>query len=111
MSALPIMNGLGNVVDKITNMTGQAAVTMKQIGNMGTQLDQIAKIVGLVRNGGNPMELITTFAQSNPQAQQMMQSLNGKSESELKSYAENMAKSYGTDINTVMQKIGLNMPR
>lgn len=102
--------GIGNAIDGLTNMAGEVAGTMRQIGDMGTQLDQIRKLVGLVRNGGNPMSLIQSFAQSNPQANQMMQALNGKSPDELKAYAENMAKSYGTDLNTVMQQIGLNMP-
>lgn len=109
------MNGLfgniGGMIDNISDMAGQAAMTMKEIGNMGTQIEQLTKMVSIVRKGGNPMELITSFAQQNPQAQQMLSQLQGKSPDELRAYAENMAKSYGTDLNAVAKQLGIQMPQ
>ena len=110
MSIFP-MNGLNNAIDRISDMAGQAAGMMREIGDMGNQIDQLTKIVNIVRKGGNPMELITSFAKQNPQAQQMMGQLQGKSPDELRAYAENMARSYGTDLNTVAKQLGIQMPQ
>lgn len=109
MSLLP-MGGINNAIDRISGLAGQAAGAMKEIGQLGTQIDQLTQIVSLVRKGGNPMELISSFAANNPQAQQMMGQLQNKSPDELRAYAENMARSYGTDLNTVMRQIGISMP-
>lgn len=95
-----------NLKGGIQNAVG----TMKQMGQMANQIEQIQKIVSLVQGGGNPMELISSFAQQNPQAKQMMGNLDGKSPSELKAYAENMAKSYGTTLDEVAKKIGISLP-
>lgn len=107
------MNGLNfNAIGgNLQNMVGNAVGAMKQMGEMATQIEQIQKIVGLIQNGGNPMELLTSFAQKNPQANQMMGNLSGKSPDELRAYAENMAKSYGTSLEEVAQKIGLTLPK
>lgn len=96
----------GNLQNGISNVMG----TMKQMGEMANKFEQIQKIVRLVQNGGNPMELLSSFAQKNPQAEQMMNNLNGKSPDELRSYAENMAKSYGTSLEEVAKKIGISLP-
>ena len=109
MSAL--FGNLGGMVDRITGVVGQAAGMMKEIGDMGTELGMITQMVNVVRKGGNPMQLITGFAAKNPQAQQMLGNLKGKSDAELKQYAENMARSYGTDLNTVFSQLGMQMPQ
>lgn len=99
---------LGGIIDNIGGTIDSVAGTMRQIGDMGTQLQQIKNIISFARKGGDPMNMIQSFAQNNPQAKQMLQNLNGKSPDELKAYAENMAKSYGTDINSVIKSLGIN---
>ena len=106
-----LFGGLDGMIDNISDMAGQVAGTMREIGEMGTQIQQLTKMINLVRKGGNPMELITSFAQQNPQAQQMLSQLQGKSPDELRAYAENMARSYGTDLNTVAKQLGIQMPQ
>ncbi len=98
-------------MNSIGNLFGNAVGAMQQVGRMGDQLSQIKQIVSIVNGGGNPLQLISSFARKNPQAGQMMQNLNGKSEAELKVYAENMAKSYGTSLDEVFSKIGMTPPR
>ena len=106
-----LTGNLNGMIDRLEGMVGQAAGTMKQIGDMGSQLGTIQQMVSVVRHGGNPMQLISSFVKQNPQAQQMLGNLQGKSDAELRQYAENMAKSYGTDLNTVFQKLGMQMPQ
>ena len=99
-----------NIMDNLRGGMQNAVGTMKQMGQMANKIEQIQKIVSLVQGGGDPMELISSFAQNNPQAKQMMGTLDGKSPSELKAYAENMAKSYGTTLDEVAKKIGISLP-
>lgn len=87
-----LLDGLGGMMDRLEGMAGQAAATMKQIGDMGSELGTISQMVSIIRHGGNPMQLITAFANKNPQAQQMLGNLQGRSDAELKQYAENMAR-------------------
>ena len=87
-----LLDGLGGMMDRLEGMAGQAATTMKQIGDMGSELGTISQMVSIIRHGGNPMQLITAFAKKNPQAQQMLGNLQGRSDAELKQYAENMAR-------------------
>lgn len=106
-----LFSGFDGVIDNLSDMASQVAGTMKEIGDMGSQIGQLTQIIKLVRKGGNPMELIASFAQQNPQAQQMMSQLQGKSPDELRAYAENMARSYGTDLGTVAKQLGIQIPQ
>lgn len=99
-----------NIMENLRGRMQNAVGTMKQMGQMANQIEQIQKIVSLVQGGGDPIELISSFAQKNPQAKQMMGTLDGKNPSELKAYAENMAKSYGTTLDEVAKKIGISIP-
>lgn len=107
MSGGPNLNGM---MGNLQQAMGKAVGAMKQMGQMAQQIEQLQQIVSLVHRGGNPMELLGSFAQRNPQAGQMMQNLNGKSPDELRAYAENMAKSYGTSLDEVAQKLGITLP-
>lgn len=101
---------LNGVRGNLQNIMQNAVGTMKQMGQMANQIEQIQKIVALVQHGGNPMELLSSFAQQNPQAGQMMENLNGKNPDQLRVYAENMAKNYGTSLEEVAKKIGVTLP-
>lgn len=107
MNGGPNLNGMmGNLQQAMGNAVG----AMKQMGQMASQIEQIQKIVALIKGGGNPMELLGSFAQQDPQANQMMQNLGGKSPEELRTYAENMARSYGTTVDEVAKKLGITLP-
>lgn len=101
---------MGAMMGNLQNVMQNAVGKMKQMGEMANQIEQIQKIVGLIRNGGNPMELISAFAKQNPQAEQMMTTLDGKSPDELRAYAENMARSYGVNLADVAKSLGITLP-
>ena len=67
-------------------------------------------LIGLVRNGGNPQAMLNQIAQTNPQVRQAMQMMQGKSSSELRQMAMNMAKEQGVNINDFLRQIGVNIP-
>lgn len=102
--------GINTLMGNLQQAMGNAVGAMKQMGEMANNFEQVQKIVSLIQRGGNPMELLASFAQQDPQAGQMMQNLNGKSPDELRSYAENMARSYGTSLNEVAQRLGITLP-
>lgn len=49
---------------------------------------------------------INRIMSRNPQARQMYETLKGKSESELKQYAENVAKEKGIDLRSFLGQYG-----
>lgn len=67
-------------------------------------------MINLARNGGNPMQLMQQMARSNPQVNQVMQMINGKSPQQLRTMCENMCKERGTSIEQVAQQMGIPIP-
>lgn len=64
-------------------------------------------LVNLARNGGNPMMLMHQMVGQNPQMQQAMSMIQGKTPEQLKQMAENMAKERGMTVEQVAKHIGL----
>lgn len=69
------------------------------------------QMINIARNGGNPMQLMQQMARSNPQVNQVMQMMNGKSPDQLRQMASNMAKERGMDLNQVAQQLGITLPK
>lgn len=64
----------------------------------------------------NPMQMIQRIKQSNNSQQisklnQAMQMVNGKSESQVRQIAENMARERGVDLNQLAGQMGIKLPR
>lgn len=64
-------------------------------------------IINFARNGGDPMMLMQQMAGRNPQMQQAMSMIRGKSPEQLRQMAENMAKERGLTVEQVAKNIGL----
>lgn len=67
----------------------------------------LMELVNLARNGGNPMMLMQQMTGRNPQMQQAMSMIQGKTPEQLKQMAENMAKERGMTVEQVAKNIGL----
>ena len=52
---------------------------------------------------------INNMINSNPQARQLYESLRGKSNDELKQYAQNVAQSKGIDLSQFMSQYGIKI--
>lgn len=70
----------------------------------------LASLIGLIRNGNSPQAVITQLAETNPQAQQVVKMMRGKSPEQLRQMAINMAKEQGVDINDILRQLGVNAP-
>lgn len=68
------------------------------------------QMINMARNGGNPMHMIQQMARSNPQINQVMQMMNGKSPDQLRQMASNMAKERGMSLEQVAQQLGIPLP-
>ena len=64
-------------------------------------------LINFARSGGNPMALMQQMAGRNPQMQQAMSMIQGKTPEQLKQMAENMAKEHGMTVEQVAKNIGL----
>ena len=62
----------------------------------------------MLRGSQNPMQMMMSMLGSNPQFNQIMQIVQGKSPQELEQYVRNAYQSNGQDINQVLKQFGLN---
>lgn len=65
------------------------------------------QFIQMVKNGGNPQQMLNQMAQNNPQAQQVLNAMQGKTPAEMKEYTENLAKERGVDLNQLINQLGL----
>lgn len=68
------------------------------------------QMIGMIRNGMNPKNLLAQMAQNNPQARQVMQMMQGKSPAELRKMADNIAAERGTTVEDVARQLGITIP-
>lgn len=60
-----------------------------------------------VQNRQDPMQMLNSLAQQNPQARQVMQIVQGKSPEQLRQTVENMARERGTTVEDLARRMGL----
>lgn len=65
------------------------------------------QILQAARMGRNPQMLMEQLARTNPQINQAMTMMQGKSPQEIRQMAENMCRERGTTPEQVMQMLGL----
>lgn len=61
--------------------------------------------------GGNPMQILMSEAQRNPQLQQIMQQVNGKTPGEIQQMAMTAAQQRGIDLNQLASQLGIRLPK
>lgn len=85
---------------------------MQMMGNaMGNnpmiQNNPIMQMISMLKNGGNPQQLIQQMVGSNPQMKQIMDTVSGKSQQEMSEYIKNAAQQRGVDLSQLAQSIGM----
>ena len=74
------------------------------------QSNPMQMLVAMLRSGGDLFAALMQMARSNPQVNQVMTMLNGKTPAQQKTIAENMAKERGLNLEDVMRQMGLQIP-
>ena len=70
----------------------------------------LTQMISLLQTGRNPTAILQVLAQNNPQARQVMQMLNGKSPTQLREIAQNMAAERGTTVEDIARQMGIQIP-
>ena len=78
---------------------------------MSPMNNPVLALVQAMQQGRNPMALMQTMAQQNPQVAQALQMMHGKSPQQLQSMAQNMARERGVDLNQMLRQMGINDSR
>lgn len=73
-------------------------------------INPMMQLVSMMKSGGNPQQLLMSMAQNNPQVQQVMQMVQGKSSAELRQMAQNIAAQRGTTIEDIARQLGITIP-
>ena len=74
---------------------------------MAPMNNPVLALVQAMQKGQNPMALMQTMAQQNPQVAQALQMMQGKSPQQLQSMAQNMARERGVDLNQMLRQMGI----
>ena len=67
------------------------------------------QLIMMIRNSNNPMGMIQQMFGNNPQYQQIMSMVQGKSPQEIEKYVRNLYQSQGRDINQIASQFGLRL--
>lgn len=70
----------------------------------------IVQIVNLMRSGGNPNVLLQQLARTDPQINKVLQMTRGKSDAEMRQFAENLARERGIDLENLARSLGITIP-
>jgi hypothetical protein len=68
------------------------------------------QIMRAVQNGANPNQIAAQLAQSNPAVRQAMQMMSGKTPTQVRDMAYQMARQRGVDLNQLAQRMGIRLP-
>lgn len=70
----------------------------------------VTQMMQLLQAGKNPRAILNVLAQSDPQVNQVMQMMNGKTPEQLRQIANNMAAERGTTVEDVARQLGIQIP-
>lgn len=104
-------NMFGNFIPPqvMNNLKGMATQTiggMKQMGQMANEAETIMNLVTAYKSG-NLIPAIQQMATTNPQMQQALSMIQGKSQDQIMQMAQNMAAERGTSVEDIAKSIGL----
>lgn len=63
-----------------------------------------------LRRGMTPNAILSQMAQRDPRVAQVMQITRGKSNAEMRQYAENLARERGVDLDSFVRSMGIIIP-
>jgi len=67
------------------------------------------QLLQMFKNTTNPMALLQSMANNNPQMQQLFSNLQGKTPKQLKQYAMNVAESKGINLEQFLNQYGVRL--
>ena len=65
----------------------------------------LGMLLNVARKGMNPQAMLFNMARNNPQINQFLGMVQGKSNQELQTMAQNIARERGIDINSLYQQL------
>lgn len=98
---------MNNFFNNLGGMAQNVLGGMKQMGQVANEAEQVMQIIRLYKSGGNPMQILSQMAQSNPQMAQAMKMLEGKNPQQIQQMVQTMADQNGVDLNALAKQFGL----
>ena len=68
------------------------------------------QVVQQIRGSRNPQQTMMQMARQNPQLNQAMQMVNGKTPDQMREMAMNIAQQRGIDLNALAAQMGIQLP-
>lgn len=98
---------MNNFFNNLGGMAQNVLGGMKQMGQVANEAEQVMQIIRFYKSGGNPMQILSQMAQSNPQMGQAMKMLEGKNPQQIQQMVQTMADQNGIDLNALAKQFGL----
>lgn len=83
--------------------------SMRQIGRMADELDNLSKLISVYSSGGNVMEAVSRLGQADNGIASFAQTIKGRSDAELRAAAEELARRKGIDLNQFSAMLANNL--
>lgn len=81
---------------------------MQMMGGMNPMMNSpIMQLVGALKNGGNPQQMLQQMMGQNPQFKQIVDSAQGKSPQQMGDYIRNAAQQKGVDLGQLASQLGM----
>ena len=81
---------------------------MQMMGNSPMmQNNPIMQLVGALKNGGNPQQMLQQMMGQNPQFKQIVDSVQNKSPQQMGEYVRNAAQQKGVDLKQLADQLGM----
>lgn len=74
-------------------------------------MNPVFSLIQLMKSGKDPRQAIQKMASQNPQFNQTLKLIQGKTPDQLRETAENMAKQRGIDLNNLANQLGVKLPK
>lgn len=90
-------------------MSGNPLVNMMSNGGPMAMLNNspIGKMISIMKSGGNPQAIVQQMMGQNPEFDDLVNSLNGKDQSQVNDMISNLAKEKGVDLHQLVNQLGV----
>ena len=69
------------------------------------------QLIQMIRGGGDPTQILTQMSRANPMVGQVMRMTDGKTPTEMRNMAHEMARQRGVDLDQLAKSMGLKLPK
>ena len=103
------MSFLSQMASNVMRQAAPMVGTMRQMGQMAEELDGLGKLMQTYSAGGNVQEALARMGKTDNRVASFQQTIQGKSDAELRAAADELARRKGVDLNQFIAQLSGNV--